>query len=223
MSGAETVKEASTPNSNPGKTVSVLENYALRRLVVVPYLIGVILGASVLAAHVENWQRIDNCKWVEDRWNDGDSFHLLTGDANRQIVARLYFVDTPEAETAYRDRLDEQAAYFGISREQAIQIAHEASDFTKNRLERPFTIWTRWRNALGRSSLGRVYCIVIDSTSKDLNEALVENGLARIYGVKTHLPDVRDSKMYVDHLKEIELKAKMEKRGAWRFAAENPK
>jgi len=185
------------------------------------YFIALILGASIVAPHAENWQRIDNCKWVEDRWNDGDSFHLLTGDANREIVARLYFVDTPEAETAYRDRLDEQAAYFGISREQAVQIAHEASDFTKKRLEQPFTIWTRWRNALGRSSLGRVYCLVIDSNGSDLNEALIENGLARIYGVKTHLPDARDSKAYVDHLRELELKARMEKRGAWRFTTAN--
>ncbi|MEA3212730.1 MAG: hypothetical protein QOE70_5787 [Chthoniobacter sp.] len=33
--------------------------------------------------------------------------------------ARLYFVDTPEAEATYRDRLDEQAAYFGNTRAKA--------------------------------------------------------------------------------------------------------
>jgi hypothetical protein len=48
--------------------------------------------------------------------------HVITGDDQREIVARLYFVDTPEAETAYRDRLDEQAAYFGISRAQAVRL-----------------------------------------------------------------------------------------------------
>ena len=46
------------------------------------------------------WQRIDNCTWKADRWNDGDSFHVRTGSEPPEIVARLYFVDTPEAETA---------------------------------------------------------------------------------------------------------------------------
>lgn len=46
------------------------------------------------------WQRIDGCTWKPDRWNDGDSFHVLTGDEGREIVARFYFIDTPEAETA---------------------------------------------------------------------------------------------------------------------------
>src|ERR1043166_4357880 len=105
------------------------------------YFTAVILLASSLAPHAQNWQRVDNCKWLANRWNDGDSFHLLTGDGNREIVARLYFVDTPEAETAYRDRLDEQSAYFGITREQAIQIAHESSEFTRQRLSQPFTVW----------------------------------------------------------------------------------
>ena len=183
------------------------------------YFTAAIVLASSPAPHAQNWQRIDNCKWLANRWNDGDSFHLLTGDTNREIVARLYFVDTPEAETAYRDRLDEQAGYFGITREQGAIIAHEAGAFTEQTLAQPFTIWTRWRSALGRSALGRVYCIIIDSTGRDLNELLVEKGLARIYGTKTPLPDGRDSRSYVAHLKELEAKAKSERKGAWRFTS----
>lgn len=181
------------------------------------YFTAAILLAASIAPHAQEWQRIERCAWLDNRWNDGDSFHLVTGDANREIVARLYFVDTPEAETAYRDRLDEQSAYFGITREQGVQIAHEARDFTQQRLAKPFTIWTRWRKALGRSKLGRVYCLIVDSTGKDLNESLVENGLARIYGVRAPLPDGRDSREYLAHLKEIEGKAKIDKKGAWRF------
>jgi endonuclease YncB( thermonuclease family) len=131
------------------------------------------------------WQRVERCKWQPNRWNDGDSFHVVTGDAQREIVARLYFVDTLEAETAYRVRLDEQAAYFGISREEAVQVAHEAAAFTEKRLAAPFTVWTRWRAALGRSALGRQYCIILTAEGRDLNELLVENGLARIYGTRT--------------------------------------
>lgn len=179
-------------------------------------LLALLLPFSAQAAS-KPFQKIENCRWKADRWNDGDSFHVITGDAKREIVARLYFVDTPEAETAYRDRLDEQAAYWGVTREQAKDIAHEAAAFTAKRLAAPFTVWTRWHNALGRSALGRVYCIIVDAKGRDLNELLVENGLARIYGVRTTLPDGRDSRKYLARLAELEAQAKKAKRGAWRF------
>ena len=164
------------------------------------------------------WQKIDGCTWKPDRWNDGDSFHVLTGIEPPEIVARVYFVDTPEAETAYRDRIAEQAADFGITKEQAVEIAHEAAAFTAKKLAAPFSVWTRWRPALGRSALGRNYCIIITSDGRDLNELLVENGLARIHGVRTALFDGRDSRAYLARLAELEATAKREKRGAWRFA-----
>jgi endonuclease YncB( thermonuclease family) len=161
------------------------------------------------------WQRIDGCTWKADRWNDGDSFHVLTGIEPPEIVARLYFVDTPEAETAYRDRIAEQAAYFGITPEQAREIAREASAFTNKQLSKPFTVWTRWHKALGRSALGRKYCIIITADGRDLNELLVEAGLARIYGVRTALFDGRNSRQYLERLAELEAEAKTAKRGAW--------
>jgi hypothetical protein len=37
----------------------------------------------------------------------------------------------------------------------------------------PFTIYTRWRRALGRSALWRYYGTVITAEGKDLNELLV--------------------------------------------------
>ena len=57
-----------------------------------------IVSAQAAAPPAKPWQRVDGCHWKADRWNDGDSFHVLTGDEAREIVARLYFVDTPEAE-----------------------------------------------------------------------------------------------------------------------------
>jgi hypothetical protein len=43
---------------------------------------------------------------------------------------------------------------------------------------------------------------------------LVSNGLARIYGTRTPLPDGRDSHEYLAHLRELEAEAKAAKRGA---------
>jgi hypothetical protein len=58
------------------------------------------------------------------------------------VIFRLYFVDTPEEERVYADRIAEQAAYFGITPDAAIQIGREASEFTKQALTKPFTTYT---------------------------------------------------------------------------------
>jgi endonuclease YncB( thermonuclease family) len=127
----------------------------------------------------------------------------------------LYFVDTPEEERVYADRIAEQAAYFGITPDAAIQIGREASEFTKQALTKPFTIYTLWRRALGRSAIWRYYAIVVTANGRDLNELLVSAGLARIYGTRTPLPDGRDSRTYLAHLRELETQAKAARRGAW--------
>jgi endonuclease YncB( thermonuclease family) len=104
------------------------------------------------------------------------------------VILRLYFVDTPEEEPVYAVRIAEQAAYFGISSSAAIEVGQEASEFTKQALAKPFTIYTRWRRALGRSAIWRYYAIVVTADGHDLNELLVSAGLARIYGTRTPLP-----------------------------------
>ena len=116
----------------------------------------------------------------------------------------------------YRDRLDEQRAYFGITREQAVAIAHESAAFTSKRLAAPFTVLTRWRSALGRSALGRVLHRH-HRRGPRLERAACRERLARSYGVRTTLPDGRDSQKNLARLAELEAQAKKAKRGAWRF------
>ena len=145
---------------------------------------------------------------------------LLVHDAAQLPFHRLesvadHFVDTPEEERVYADRIAEQAAYFGITPNAAIQIGREASGFTKQALTKPFTIHTRWRPALGRSMLPRYYAIVLTADGHDLNELLVSAGLARIYGTRTPLPDGRDYRTYLAHLRGLEIQAKAAWRGAW--------
>jgi endonuclease YncB( thermonuclease family) len=160
------------------------------------------------------FQRFDGCIYKSQRWNDGDSFHVILPD-RKEVILRLYFVDTPEEESVYADRIAEQAAYFGITPDAAIQIGREASEFTKQALTKPFTIYTRWRRALGRSAIWRYYAIVVTADGHDLNELLVSAGLARIYGTRTPLPDGRDSRTYLARLAESENEARAAKRGAW--------
>ena len=112
---------------------------------------------------------------------------------------RLYFIDTSESRSR-GTRSDEQAAYFGLTRAQAIELGSQAKVFTARALAQPFTIYTRWRKVFGPT---RYYAIVVTAAGHDLNELLVSNGLARIYGTRTPLPDSGDSQTYLAHLPRV--------------------
>ncbi|HEX8311373.1 MAG TPA: hypothetical protein VF614_08660 [Chthoniobacteraceae bacterium] len=51
----------------------------------------------------------------------------------------------------------------------------------------------------------------------DLNELLVENGLARIYETRTALLHGRDSRQYLAQLREFEAQAQAARGGGWMF------
>ena len=55
-----------------------------------------------------------------DEWTDGDSFRVRLPDSRLETF-RLYFVDTTESRSRGK-RSDEQAAYFGLTRAQAIEL-----------------------------------------------------------------------------------------------------
>jgi endonuclease YncB( thermonuclease family) len=79
------------------------------------------------------FQPFDGCIYTPQRWNDGDSFHVVLPN-RKEVILRLYFVDTPEEERVYVNRIAEQAAYFGISSNAAAEVGYEASEFTKQAL-----------------------------------------------------------------------------------------
>ncbi len=174
------------------------------------------LFAPLAAQAASNpYQKIENCRWKADRWDDGDSFHVTLTDGN-ELILRLYFVDTCEEEKKYADRIRDQGAYFGIGEEETKALGRAATVFTRDALAKPFTVWMRWHKALGRSKQDRWYAMIITADGKDLAQELVRNGLARIYGTRTVLWDGRTSKQYNDRLAELEAEAKREKIGGWR-------
>jgi len=110
-------------------------------------------------------------------------------------------------------RSDEQAAYFGLTRAGAVKLGQQAKAFTAAALQKPFTIQTRWRPVYGSP---RYYAFVFTAEGNDLAELLVKNGLARIYGTRTPLPDGRGSRTYLATLKSLEQQAKSAGLGGWR-------
>ncbi|MEY2564918.1 MAG: hypothetical protein QOH88_3111 [Verrucomicrobiota bacterium] len=151
------------------------------------------------APQAKPFERFDGFVLEADEWTDGDSFRVRLPDGRLETF-RLYVVETTESRS-HSTRSDEQAAYFGISRAAAINLGKEAKAFTACALLRPFTIYTRWRPVFGPR---RHYAFVVTASGNDLAELLVRNGLARIYGTRTPLPDGRDSRSYLEHLAQLE-------------------
>ena len=114
---------------------------------------------------------MENCRLVPNPANDGDSFHIQSN--GKEYLARLYFVDAPETQGGIAaGRLIEQAAYFGISVPQVVEVGNNAKLFVEAKLSEPFTFVTRQASGLGHSTVERFYGFV-QTKEGDLGELLV--------------------------------------------------
>ena len=79
---------------------------------------------------VGDYEVLTECRLVNDKYNDGDSFKIKTGDG-RALVVRIYFVDAPESRDKpyadHRKRVKEQGRYFGgLDYEEALSLGRKA-------------------------------------------------------------------------------------------------
>jgi endonuclease YncB( thermonuclease family) len=152
-----------------------------------------------------DWVVLENCRFVLNPANDGDSFHISSGD--KEYVLRLYLVDTPEIEGTDPRRLIEQAKYFEVTVPQAIEVGEAAKEFVRAKLSEPFTVFTHMSGAMGRSKIERMYAFV-QTKEGDLGEQLVRNGLARLYGMKGAPPGFNSAQAEITKLEQLEDAAK---------------
>ena len=193
--------------------------------------------SSVIAAQVSGMSadpstglyQYPDCEYIESKWNDGDSFSVRLTDG-QSITARLYEVDTIETHinnsTAAR-RLRAQRRYFGISAfgataeesiQKAIELGELATAFTQNALAgKPFTIYTSHADARGGVNNKRIYAFIETSEGKSLAGELVQNGLARAYGVYRQSPIGLHQDEARERFKDMELRAAGSRRGIWAF------
>ena len=164
------------------------------------------------AAWANDWQTLQNCRYLPNASNDGDSFHVQAN--GKEYIFRLYFVDTPETDTSIADRVAEQAKYFHTDAAHALQIGHEAERFTRQKLGRPFTVRTCLQDARGRSRLPRYFAFV-QTDQADLGESLVANGLARVFGAASDPPGMDKAEVEWSKLQRFEKKAQEQKVGGW--------
>jgi endonuclease YncB( thermonuclease family) len=163
-----------------------------------------------------------NCQLAADKNNDGDSFRVRLPDG-RQEIFRLYFVDTPEsAFKSYRggdtnhQRISEQADYFNISSEEAVEIGKQGKHFTLDLLgSQPFTIFTQWDSPFNDQRYHAFIEVNSGGKKRWLHEVLVEKGFARL---KTKPADLPDGTSAADHRRRLETQkqaAEKNRVGAW--------
>ncbi|MEN8663184.1 MAG: helix-hairpin-helix domain-containing protein [Lentimonas sp.] len=171
--------------------------------------------ASLYAADKEVgvWQVLDNCRLVQSDDNDGDSFLVQHG--SETDVFRLYYVDTAETSATYMDRVRDQARYFSITTEEVLTSGELAAKLSKLFLQGTFTIYTKWEDARG-SGKKRYYALV-KNEGHYLSMELVNNGLARIYGMPTRQawPSGFTPRTYLSRLKNTERQAQRTSTGIW--------
>jgi DNA uptake protein ComE-like DNA-binding protein len=158
------------------------------------------------------WVTLQGGHYLIKRPNDGDSFHVSV--EGHEYIFRLYFVDAPETSAEFRDRVEEQATYFGVTVDQVLQVGELAKEFTREKLADSFLVRTCWEDAGGRSRMQRFYAFVQTRTG-DLGEQLVENGLARAHPATAKPEGLTSAAAEWKNLIKLEHKAKREKVGGW--------
>ena len=192
----------------------------LPRLVVLAISCAVI--ATSAAVNAADLQKFTDVRLIDSPANDGDSFLVKAGE--RTLHLRLYFVDCPEQEIstdADAKRVRDQARHFGITDPSCIaQFGKEAAEFTARQLAQPFTVHTAFADALGRSPERRIYAFVTTAQGRDLASLLVENGYARVFGVKRTNPQGLRAPEVETALRDREDAAMLKRAGLWH--ATNP-
>jgi competence protein ComEA len=180
-----------------------------KRWLLISILAGVATAPCLASAP---WVTLQGGHYLIKRPNDGDSFHVSV--EGHEYIFRLYFVDAPETSAEFRDRVEEQAAYFGVTVDQVLQVGELAKQFTREKLSDSFLVRTCWEDAGGRSRMQRFYAFVQTRTG-DLGEQLVENGLARAHPATAKPEGLTSAAAEWKNLIKLEHKAKREKVGGW--------
>lgn len=94
-----------------------MRHWFVRPLLATAFLFGA--STANLFAHAP-WVTLQGGHYLIKRPNDGDSFHVSV--EGHEYIFRLYFVDAPETTAEFRDRVEEQAKYFGVTVDQVLEV-----------------------------------------------------------------------------------------------------
>ena len=184
-------------------------------------ILSIVFGILPLSAKTGEWEILEGARLDKSAYYDGDSFHIR--HKGKDYVFRLFYVDTPETDTRYPERIKGQAKYFSISADQTVELGKEAAEFAKDFLRGSFTVYTDWSDGWGH---GTRYRAIIMKDGEDLGAALVSNGLARASGFVPDTPwpgykkSVWDYRNYLNRLKD---EAERNEVGGWAMSGRSKK
>lgn len=173
---------------------------------------GFLLLSGAVHAADKPWVELTDCRLVENKNNDGDSFRFLWN--GEEHVGRLYFVDAPEMNLDYPERVREQSEHFDNTLDDTWRVGVRAAERVRELMKKPFVVRTRWAGAQGRGNLPRFY-VMVEVGGKCLAETLVREGLAYVRGISVQLPTGEKGAAVRTRLLEAEQEAKAAGRGAW--------
>ena len=175
------------------------------------------VGCITLPLSAAELVTINNVTLVEADLNDGDSFKVNAD--GRELHLRLYYVDCPE--TTYNskpvlERIREQQRHFGLEDpHDVVRYGELAAEYVKQVLSQPFTIYTSYAQAPGRSALVRYYAFIETYDGHDLAHLLIEEGLARVHGKTRPAPDGTPSHTVLEELQDLRTIALLNRAGIW--------
>ncbi len=176
-----------------------------------------VAGLTEVKITTDEFTVLKDCRLVEHRNNDGDSFHVEHPKGKEEV--RLYFVDTAESRLHQYNgkRIAEQGEYFGgLTQKQTTNIGIEGKKLTLGLLEgKTFTMLTKGdMDPSGKRP--HVYVLIEkDGRQYYLHEILAQSGLVRTKTYGTYLPDGTSFYKQRDKVRALEAEAKRAKRGAW--------
>ena len=170
-------------------------------------------AVAELAARDRGWTVLRDARLLEDRFYDGDSFHLKPGRGSEGVF-RVYFADCPETDPKLKERIAEQARAFKIPVARIPVIGKRASEFTREFLREGCTVYTKMEVAEGSSRMTRHFAF-IEARGRWLDEALIEAGLARAFGKSIELPDGTPVRTHWNRLNRLQDAARKAGAGAW--------
>ena len=150
----------------------------------------------------ERFEQIANPKLADDQGNKADTLRI---NIDGQVHSfSLYFVDALDNDFNDKEKVKDQAAFFGNTTSEAVvETGRDAYRTVANQLStRPFRVLTRWERA--HNSPNYLALIMVqkeDGQWTYLADMLVKQGYARISGITTPLPD--DARAMEDYLVEL--------------------
>ena len=160
---------------------------------------------------------LKDCLYLDDRYNDGDSFKIKTRDG-RIVEVRAYFVDCAESRDKdfadHRKRVGQQGDYFGgLDYRTTLELGKDAKSLASSTLKgKKLTIYTSWEEVY---TSGRFYAFIEVPGVGWWHEFLVKKGLARIHTKGADLPNGTAWRKQKSHLQDLEKSAKRSRLGGW--------